>query len=171
MELDFGGVVKEYAADRAAVICAQAGFRHGLVDLGGDIKIVGPHPDASPWSVGIQHPRIADAVMATLELSHGAVATSGDYERFLEIDGTRYCHILSPRTGMPVRGLAGVSVAAEECVVAGSATTIAMLMEDRGAAWLEEVGLPHVWMDHRLCIGGTYAASAGAADRDAAGRP
>ena len=168
MEIDFGGVVKEYAADRAAVICVEAGIRHGLVDLGGDIKIMGPHPDGTAWSVGIQHPRIPDAVMATLELSYGAVATSGDYERFLEIDGQRYCHILSPRTGMPVCGLAGVSVAAEECVVAGSATTIAMLMEEHGPAWLEEVGLPHVWMDRELGVGGTYAASSGAAARPSA---
>ena len=157
IELDFGGVVKEYAADRAAVICAEAGFRHGLVDLGGDIKIIGPHPDGAPWIVGIQHPRIPDAVMATLELSRGAVATSGDYERFIEIDGRRYSHILSPRTGRPVQGLAGVSVVAEECVVAGSATTIAMLMEERGGAWLEEVGLPHVFMDGDMRIGGTLA--------------
>ena len=157
MELDFGGVVKEYAADRAAVICAQAGIRHGLVDLGGDIKLIGPHPDGAPWRVGIQHPRRADAVMATLELTHGAVATSGDYERYREIGGRRYCHIVSPRTGRPVEGLAGVSVCAEDCVVAGSATTIAMLMEARGPAWLEEVGLAHVWMDRELRIGGTYA--------------
>jgi thiamine biosynthesis lipoprotein len=161
MEIDFGGVVKEYAADRAAVICAEAGFRHGLVDLGGDIKIIGPHPDGAPWVVGIQHPRIPDAVMATLDLFHGAIATSGDYERFVEIDGRRYSHVLSPRTGMPVCGLAGVSVAAEECVVAGSATTIAMLMEDRGPEWLREVGLPHVWMDRELHVGGTYAATPG----------
>ena len=59
---------------------------------------------------------------------------------------------------MPVRGLAGVSVFAEECIVAGSATTIAMLMEDRGPAWLEEVGLAHVWMDQEQRVGGTYAA-------------
>jgi thiamine biosynthesis lipoprotein len=160
MELDFGGVVKEYAADRAAVICAEAGMRHGLVDLGGDIKIIGPHPDGAPWAVGIQHPRRADGVMATLEVSRGAVATSGDYERYLAIDGRRYCHILSPRTGMPVQGLAGVSVFAEECIVAGSATTIAMLMEERGPAWLQDVGLPHVWMDQAQRVGGTYAASA-----------
>jgi thiamine biosynthesis lipoprotein len=159
MELDFGGVVKEYAADRAAVICAEAGMRHGLVDLGGDIKIIGPHPDGSPWRVGIQHPRRADGIMATLEVAHGAVATSGDYERYLAIDGRRHCHILSPRTGMPVQGLAGVSVFAEECVVAGSATTIAMLMEQRGPAWLEEVSLPHVWMDQNERIGGTYASA------------
>jgi len=158
MALDFGGFVKEYAADRAAVICLEAGVRHGLVDLGGDIRIIGPHPDGSAWSVGIQHPRTPDAVMATLNVSRGAVATSGDYERYLAIDGKRYCHILSPRTGMPVRGLAGVSVFAEECIVAGSATTIAMLMEDRGPAWLEEVGLAHVWMDQEQRVGGTYAA-------------
>jgi len=157
MEIDFGGVVKEYAADRAATLCAEAAFRHGLVDLGGDIKIIGPHPDGTPWVVGIQHPRNPEAVMATLDLFQGAIATSGDYERFVEIDGRRYSHILSPRTGLPVRGLAGVSVAAPECVVAGSATTIAMLMEDRGPAWLDEVGLPHVWMDQELRIGGTYA--------------
>jgi thiamine biosynthesis lipoprotein len=157
MEIDFGGVVKEYAADRAATLCAEAGFRHGLVDLGGDIKIIGPHPEGTPWVVGIQHPRDPEAVMATLDLFHGAIATSGDYERFIEIDGRRYGHILSPRTGMPVCGLAGVSVAAPECVVAGSTTTIAMLMEDRGPEWLDEVGLPHVWMDQKLRIGGTYA--------------
>jgi thiamine biosynthesis lipoprotein len=163
IELDFGGVVKEYAADRAAAICAEAGIRHGLVDLGGDIKIIGPHLDGASWSVGIQHPRQADAVMATIDLFHGAIATSGDYERFVEIDGKRYSHIVSPRTGMPVRGLAGVSVVAVECVVAGSAATIAMLMEERGPAWLEEVGLPHVWMDQEQRVGGTYVASS--ADR------
>ena len=166
MALDFGGVVKEYAADRAAVICAEAGFAHGLVDLGGDIRIVGPHPDGTPWIVGIQHPRLPDAVMARLDLFHGAVATSGDYERFIEIEGRRYCHIVSPRTGMPVEGLAGVSVVADECVVAGSATTIAMLMEERGAEWLTEFGLPHVFMRRDLSIGGTlapeFAAQAGA---------
>jgi thiamine biosynthesis lipoprotein len=157
MELDFGGVVKEYAADRAAVICAEAGFAHGLVDLGGDIRSVGPHPDGAPWIVGIQHPRVPDAVMARLDLFHGAVATSGDYERFIEIDGRRYCHIVSPRTGRPVEGLASVSVVADECVVAGSATTIAMLMEQRGPEWLGEFGLPHVFMCGDLSIGGTLA--------------
>jgi thiamine biosynthesis lipoprotein len=157
MELDLGGVVKEYAADRAAVMCAEVGFQHGLVDLGGDIRIIGPHPDGAPWVVGIQHPRDPAAVMATLDLFRGAVATSGDYERFVEIDGRRYSHILSPRTGRPVRGLAGVSVVAEECVVAGSATTIAMLMEEHGPEWLQEIGLPHVFMCGDLRIGGTLA--------------
>ena len=159
MALDFGGVVKEYAADRAAVLCTEAGFRHGLVDLGGDIRIMGPHPDGAPWIVGIRHPRERDGVMATIELARGAVASSGDYERFVEIDGRRYGHIISPVTGMPVRSLAAVSVVAGECVVAGSATTIAMLMEERGAAWLSRLGLPHVFMDESLRLGGTLARS------------
>ena len=157
MALDFGGIVKEYAADRAAVICVEAGFCHGLVDLGGDIRILGPHPDGAPWSVGIQHPRRPHDVMASIDLVRGAIATSGDYERFVEIDGERYGHILSPRTGMPVRSLAGVSVVADECVVAGSAATIAMLMEGLGPAWLAELGLPHVFMDREMRIGGTLA--------------
>jgi thiamine biosynthesis lipoprotein len=157
MAVDLGGIVKEYASDRAAVICAEAGFAHGLVDLGGDIRIVGPHPDGAPWTVGIRHPRRAGGVMASIDLARGAIASSGDYERFVEIDGRRYGHILSPRTGMPVQGLAAVSVVADECVVAGSATTIAILMEDQGPAWLAGVGLPHVFMDQDLRLGGTLA--------------
>jgi thiamine biosynthesis lipoprotein len=85
------------------------------------------------------------------------VATSGDYERFVEIDGRRYSHIVSPLTGMPVRMLASVSVVAEECIVAGSATTIAMLLEERAPKWLREVGLPHIFMDQDMRIGGTLS--------------
>jgi len=160
MALDFGGVVKEYAADRAAVLCAQAGLRHGLVDLGGDIRIIGAHPDGAPWIVGIRHPRRAGEAMASIELARGAIASSGDYERFMEVDGRRYSHILSPRTGRPARALAAVSVVADECVVAGSATTIAMLMEEEGPAWLAQLGLPHVFMDREMRIGGTLVHAA-----------
>jgi thiamine biosynthesis lipoprotein len=163
MRLDFGGIVKEYAADRAAVICQEAGFAHGLIDLGGDIRIIGPHPDDSPWTVGIRHARRADDIMATIDLVRGAIASSGDYERFIEIDGERYSHIVSPRTGMPVRALAAVSVVADECVIAGSATTIAMLMEERGPAWLAELGLAHIFMDDDMRIGGTLSPGLAAA--------
>jgi thiamine biosynthesis lipoprotein len=163
MALDFGGIVKEYAADRAAVLCEEAGLRHGLVDLGGDIRIIGAHPDGTPWSVGIRHPRRAGDILASVELARGAIASSGDYERFVEIDGRRYGHILSPRTGMPVRGLAAVSVVADECVVAGSAATIAMLMEARAPQWLAEVGLPHLFVDDDLHLGGTLSPALAAA--------
>lgn len=80
MEIDLGGVVKEYAADRLATLCWNAGARHGVVNLGGDIRAIGPHPDGTPWCIGIQHPRRRDTVMHTLDLSLGGIASSGDYE-------------------------------------------------------------------------------------------
>lgn len=143
MELDFGGIVKEYAADRAATLCVNAGISHGIVNLGGDIKIIGSHPDGKAWRVGIQHPRDKMKVWKTLKLKTGALASSGDYERYFLIDGVRYGHILNPKTGYPVRRLAAVSVVADLCVVAGSSTTIAMLKEQDGENWLKSLGLQH----------------------------
>ena len=147
MELDFGGIVKEYAVDRAATHCRQAGLIHGLINLGGDIRLLGPRADGSPWRVGIAHPRIPGDMLLNLALRDGAVASSGDYQRCISIDGVRYAHILNPKTGWPVRYLASVSVIGDFCVVAGSAATIAMLKEEQGPQWLLELGLPHVWMD------------------------
>jgi len=144
-------------------------LRHGLVDLGGDIRIVGAQPDGSPWVVGVQHPRRPDAIMANIELPRGAIASSGDYERFVEIAGRRYGHIISPRTGAPVRALAAVSVVADECVVAGSATTIAMLLEEQGPEWLVDLGLPHVFMDQGSRMGGTLTHPAGQASFEVRG--
>ena len=143
MELDFGGIVKEYAADRAATICANLGILHGIINLGGDIKIIGSHPDGKAWRVGIQHPRDKMKIWKTLKLKTGALASSGDYERYFLIDGVRYGHILNPQTGYPVRKLAAVSVVADLCVVAGSAATIAMLKEKDGEKWLKSLGLQH----------------------------
>jgi FAD:protein FMN transferase len=146
MELDFGGIVKEYAVDRAAVLLQQAGLRHGFVNLGGDIRAIGPQPDGAPWRIGIRHPRDPDAMLATVALTQGAMASSGDYERCIVIDGVRYGHILDPRTGWPVRRMAAATVVAPLCVVAGSASTIAMLKDDDGPAWLAGSGLPHLWV-------------------------
>jgi len=155
IELDFGGVVKEYAADRAAGLCWSAGIRHGMINLGGDINVLGARADGSPWRIGIRHPRHKDALLQTVELARGAMASSGDYERCLTIEGVRYGHILNPRTGWPVRHLASVSVIADFCVVAGSASTIAMLKEAEGPAWLESLVLPHLWVDVNGEVGGT----------------
>jgi len=155
IELDFGGVVKEYAADRAAGLCWSAGIRHGMINLGGDINVLGARADGSPWRIGIRHPRHKDALLQTVEMTHGAMASSGDYERCLTIEGVRYGHILNPRTGWPVRHLASVSVIADFCVVAGSASTIAMLKEAEGPAWLGALALPHLWVDVNGEVGGT----------------
>ncbi len=142
MELDFGGIGKEYAADRLAGIAAAHGLAHALVNLAGDIRAVGPRPDGTPWRIGIPHPRRAAEVCAELTLEQGAIATSGDYERYIEVDGRRYCHLLNPRTGWPVEGLASVSVLAPLCTVAGSLSTIGMLMGEAGIAFLREQALP-----------------------------
>jgi thiamine biosynthesis lipoprotein len=142
MELDFGGVGKEYAADRLAGIAASHGLQHALINLGGDIRAVGPRIDASPWRIGIPHPRRPGEVCAELALERGAIATSGDYERYIEADGRRYCHLLDPRTGWPVEGLASVSVLAPVCMVAGSLTTIAMLMGTAGTDFLRGQNVP-----------------------------
>lgn len=144
MELDFGGVVKEYAVDTAATILEGEGIRHGLVDLGGDIKVIGPHPNQDPWRVHIRHPRKDNCAIAAIDLTRGALASSGDYERKIELNGKRYGHIISPQTGWPVTGVSAVSVVSEQCVIAGSACTIAMLQESNAVAWLEELGLPYV---------------------------
>lgn len=156
MEIDFGGVVKEYAVDRAATLCASHGIHHGVINLGGDIKVIGPRGDGSPWRVGIRHPRQHDGLLDTVALFQGALASSGDYERCILVNGVRYGHVLNPRTGWPVRHLAAVSVIGDFCVVAGSASTIAMLRED-GKDWLEDLGLPHLWVDVAGNVGGNLA--------------
>jgi thiamine biosynthesis lipoprotein len=142
MELDFGGFAKEYAVDRAALVLREAGVDSAVVNLAGDVAILGSQPGGAPWSVGIRHPRHEGALVAKIPIASGALATSGDYERFIEVDGMRHCHILDPRTGRSARGLRSASVHAPTCLVAGSATTIAMLKgPDAGLAWLRGLGL------------------------------
>jgi thiamine biosynthesis lipoprotein len=144
MELDFGGFGKEYAADRAAQLLEAQGVRHGYVNLGGDMRFLGPRPDGAPWHIGIQHPRQPDAAAASVPFSRGALATSGDYERFFERDGRRYCHILDARSGMPVSYWRSVSVVAPLAITAGSCSTTAMLMEEAGLDFLEQSGLSYL---------------------------
>ncbi len=169
MQLDFGGFVKEYAADRAAQAARAAGARAGFVELAGDIALIGPHPDGSAWHIGIRDPHRPEQAVASIPLSAGAIASSGDYERFFEIDGRRYSHLLNPKTGWPVQGLAAVSVIAEQCLIAGSAATIAMLKgADAGPAWLAQLGLPYLSVDAAGLLGGTLqrrSEFADAADR------
>lgn len=156
MELDFGGCVKEYAADSAAAQLRQHGIGSALVDLAGDMVALGTPQDAEGWPVGIRHPVEKESAIARVTLPGGALASSGDYERCLEIDGRRYGHILDPRTGWPVGGLVAVSVLAPQCLVAGSSATIAMLKPAVEAlAWLDELGLPWLAIDADLRCHGT----------------
>ena len=147
MELDFGGFGKEYAVDRAAEILIAQGVGHGYVNLGGDMRFLGPRPDGAEWSIGIQHPRNAQATIASVPFSRGALATSGDYERFFEVDGRRYCHILDPRSGMPVSYWRSVSIVSPMAIAAGSCSTTAMLLERDGLDFLEQSGLSYLAID------------------------
>jgi thiamine biosynthesis lipoprotein len=160
MEIDFGGVVKEYAADCAATICRSHGVKRGVVNLGGDIRVIGPRGDGSAWRVGIRDPRRRDGLLRMLTVYEGAVASSGDYERCMVIDNVRYGHILNPKTGWPVRHLAAVTVVGDFCVVAGSASTIAMLKEADGVDWLSQLSLPHIWVDVHGASGGSLFSAA-----------
>jgi thiamine biosynthesis lipoprotein len=109
VRLDLGGYAKGYALDQAAKILREQGVKNALVNIGGNIIALGAHGD-KPWRVGIQHPRIAKS-MAMLELLDGwAVGTSGDYQRYFELNGQRYCHILDPRSGYPSQGTQAVTV-------------------------------------------------------------
>ena len=162
MELDFGGFVKEYAADRAAELCRRLSARHGLVNLGGDLAIVGPHPGGAPWRVGVADPRRRGESLACIGLVGGAIATSGDAERCMWVDGRRYGHLLDPRSGWPVEGLASVSVVASHCLIAGTLSTIAMLKGRAGGpAWLDGLGLPTLQVAHDGTLGGQLGVAAG----------
>ena len=147
MELDFGGFGKEYAADRAATLLQENGVRHGMVNLGGDIRLIGPRVGGQPWMLGIQDPRAEDRLLAQLSLRSGALATSGDYERYFERDGVRYCHVLDPRTGWPVSAWRSVSVVAPACLAAGALTTVAMLKGDEALAFLDAQNVDYLAVD------------------------
>ena len=143
MEVDFGGIGKEYAVDRAYDILAAHSSVPFLVNFGGDLRANRPPPEG-PWRVGIENPDSELSAAMRLYLESGALATSGDSRRFLLKDSIRYSHILDPRTGWPVTGAPrSVSVAASSCIEAGLLATLAMLQGAGARAFLEEQGARH----------------------------
>jgi FAD:protein FMN transferase len=149
MELDFGGIGKEYAVDRVLALLTKQARVPLLVNFGGDLAVSGPRRDGAPWQVGIEEPDSATRAprlraAGMIELSSGALATSGDARRCLRVDGKRYGHILDPRTGWPVPGAPrSVTVAAPTCSEAGVVATLAMLQGANAETWLAAQGLPH----------------------------
>jgi len=109
VQLDLGGYAKGYALDRAVALLKQQGIHNALINIGGNVMALGTHGSRS-WRVGIQHPRKPGPI-ATLELHDGeAIGTSGDYQRYFELNGERYCHVIDPRSGQPAQGVEAVTV-------------------------------------------------------------
>lgn len=109
VRIDLGGYAKGYALDRAMSILRERGIANALVNIGGNVMALGKH-GGRPWVIGIQHPRRPGPI-AVMELHDGeAIGTSGDYQRYFELDGKRYCHVIDPRTGYPVQGVQAVSI-------------------------------------------------------------
>jgi thiamine biosynthesis lipoprotein len=161
MAIDFGGIVKEYACDSAAKLLQREGLNHALVDLAGDIAVSGPQFDQRPWSIGISDPARPTEALASIGLAAGGLASSGDYQRGFTLAGRRYGHLLNPKTGWPTQGLSAVSVRADQCLVAGSTATIAILKGKRdGIQWLQDLGLPWLAVDDSGSVHGSLDDSA-----------
>lgn len=124
VRLDLGGYAKGYALDKAAAYLRQQGVKNALINIGGNIIALGQHGD-HPWRVGIQHPRQPGPI-AMLDLPDGwAIGTSGDYQRYFELDGKRYCHIIDPRTGYPAQGTQAVTILVPPAANAGTLSDVA----------------------------------------------
>lgn len=137
--LDLGGIAKGYFADEAVRLLREAGATRCLADVGGDIVTwQAEGSGAKPFRMGIRHPFGGDQLYGVLELDSGAVVTSGDYERYYEIDGKRYCHIFDPRSGEPVSGVHSVTVTAKRGIDADAyATAIFVMGLDVGSRFVE----------------------------------
>ena len=146
MEIDLGGIGKEYAVDRCVQLVREISTASALINLGGDIAITQSRKDDAQWTIG----RISSdpaAPVGVIKLKRGALATSGDEHRFLEKDGKRYCHILNPRTGWPVEDPPHtVSVAAPTCIEAGMLSTLALLHGNKAEEFLKAQQVPY-WIN------------------------
>ncbi len=128
-KLDLGGIAKGYALDRAYQIAKEIDSKcTGFIEAGGDIRIIGPKFGSRPWVIGVRDPRKADSAVDYIYLTDGAVATSGDYERYFIVDGIRYHHIFDPKTGYPAKGAQSVTVIAKDATTADVLSTSGFVM-------------------------------------------
>ena len=161
VEIDLGGLAKEYAADSAISLMRNLKVTSAMIELAGDVATIG-YSDNTPWRVGIQDPENTGSVCA-VQLSNAAIATSGNYARRIDFEGKQYGHLLNPKTGWPVEGPTSVSVLDSHCLTAGAVATVACLHSEKDArAWLEHAALP--W----LMVSSTGKRSGPIADRLAA---
>jgi thiamine biosynthesis lipoprotein len=132
MAVDLGGIAKGYAVDKAFDLLKSLGYKDLIVNAGGDLK-VGGLKNNQPWSIGIQHPRESQKILARLSVSDTAVATSGDYEKFFIHQGKRYHHIFNPKDGFPTEGCQSVTILCKEGIMADAlATAVFVLGPEKG---------------------------------------
>lgn len=155
MSLDVGSIGKGYAVQKLAEYAREIGMEHVLISVGGNVCAVGGKADGTPWVVGVENPDMDSdmAYVATMELTDGCIVTSGDYQRYYEVDGKRYCHIIDPSTNMPPEYFSSVSVQAKDSGIADALSTslfnmgyeegsaLVENMEDVEAMWIGKDGM------------------------------
>jgi len=133
MKIGFGSIGKGYAADKTRELMKSFGVKAGIINASGDISTWGTQPDGTPWAIGINNPFKDDTIAAVLYLKENAVTTSGSYEKYAEINGKRYSHIMNPKTGYPSTGLTSVTVVGPNATMAnGFSTSIMVLGRKKG---------------------------------------
>jgi len=140
VELDLGGIAKGFIIDKAVEVLRDKGITSAYFDAGGDIRVLGDKPDGTPWRIGIRHPRDRRDIAAIVEIRDSAIVTSGDYERYFQVNDERYHHIIDPQTGMPARGLISVTVVAADAFTADAySTAVFVLGLEQGIALVESL--------------------------------
>jgi thiamine biosynthesis lipoprotein len=128
MRIGFGGIGKGYAADRAKQVLKERGVLSGVVNASGDLTTWGVQPDGKKWTIGIVNPDSVNEIFSYMDISDLAVATSGNYEKFVMIDGKKYSHTINPRTGLPVTGIKSVTIVTTNAEIADAMATPVMIM-------------------------------------------
>jgi thiamine biosynthesis lipoprotein len=133
MKIGFGAIGKGYAADKAKALLISKGVTSGIINASGDMNTWGKQANGKEWKVAITNPMNKNKVFAVLPISNAAVVTSGDYEKFVSFNGTRYSHIIDPRTGYPSSGIVSVTVFAPKAELADAlATSVFVMGKDAG---------------------------------------
>jgi thiamine biosynthesis lipoprotein len=128
MRIGFGGIGKGYAADMARNLLVKAGVHSGIVNASGDLVAWGKQANNEPWTIGIAHPDNARSAFSWLNISDLAIATSGNYEKYILIDGKKYSHTINPKTGLPVAGIKSVTIISPYAEIADAMATPVMVM-------------------------------------------
>lgn len=129
MSVDLGAIAKGYVVDRVAAVLREAGVTSAVLDVGGNVFALGVRPEqGTAWRVGLQHPRETDQLLGVIPLTERSVATSGDYQRFFEVGGQRYHHLIDPTTGYPASGIASISIVAPTGMQADAVSTAAFVL-------------------------------------------